>query len=80
MRENKELFAILAKMDIIDQKLSINLQKMAGMRNILAHEYLEIDKTQVYRAIKENLPDIVHYCQAIEIFLQKQSHSPTAKQ
>jgi uncharacterized protein YutE (UPF0331/DUF86 family) len=70
-RENKELFAILAKMNIIDQELSINLQKMAGMRNILAHEYLEIDKTQVYQAIKENLPDIVHYCQAIEAFLQK---------
>ncbi|MBL7078082.1 DUF86 domain-containing protein [Candidatus Shapirobacteria bacterium] len=71
-RENKELFLILYKLGVIDKKLAQKLAKMAGMRNILVHEYLSVAREKVYQAIKYELGDIIKYCQKIEEFLESQ--------
>lgn len=70
-KENKELFLILAELGIIEDKLAKKLVKMAGMRNILVHEYLEIAREKIYQAIKEDLGDIVQFCREIEKFLER---------
>lgn len=31
---------------------------MIGFRNLLVHEYLEIDRRRVYRVLQENLGDL----------------------
>jgi uncharacterized protein YutE (UPF0331/DUF86 family) len=64
-KNKKELFGILAQNNIISSSLAENLTKMAGMRNILAHEYLEIERIQVYNTIKNNLGDIVEFVKCI---------------
>lgn len=71
-QENKELFSILAKHNIIPGNLSKRLVLMSGLRNILAHEYLEIDEEKVYFSIKNDLDDIIEYVRVIELFLEKQ--------
>lgn len=71
-KENKELFTILAKHEIISGNLAQNLILMTGMRNILIHEYLEVDREIIYEALQEDLTDIIEYAKEIELFLEKQ--------
>jgi uncharacterized protein YutE (UPF0331/DUF86 family) len=63
--DNRELFLILAKHKIISTPLSRKLTAMAGFRNILVHEYLEIDRHRVYSALEKELPDFEKFIRAI---------------
>jgi len=38
---------------------------MAGFRNILVHEYLEIDRRRVYQVLREELQDFDRFIAAI---------------
>jgi uncharacterized protein YutE (UPF0331/DUF86 family) len=38
---------------------------MAGFRNILVHEYLEIDRRRVFSALKNDLGDFEKFIRAI---------------
>jgi uncharacterized protein YutE (UPF0331/DUF86 family) len=53
--EDKSSFVILGKEKIISSELSIKLQQAKGMRNIIAHEYGDIDDEVVFQSIKEGL-------------------------
>ena len=50
-----ETFEILADNEIISEELSNKLQDAKGMRNILAHEYGEVDDSIIFHAIDEEL-------------------------
>jgi uncharacterized protein YutE (UPF0331/DUF86 family) len=67
--DNKELFELLAKHKIVSVKLSEKLIAMAGFRNILVHEYLEIDRRRVYDALKNDLGDFERFIRAISKLL-----------
>lgn len=71
-KENKEIFLILAKHKIIPQDLAKKLVKMAGQRNILVHEYLEVEREEIYKTINYNLGDIVEFVKYIQKLLDKQ--------
>jgi uncharacterized protein YutE (UPF0331/DUF86 family) len=62
--DNRELFELLAKHKIVPAALSKKLIAMAGFRNILVHEYLEIDRRRVYRILKKDLGDFEKFIQA----------------
>lgn len=47
----KNSFLQLRKENILTEELAKQLAKSAGLRNILAHEYLEIDDMLIYRSI-----------------------------
>ena len=55
---NKNIFRILADNNIINKELSESLMKMAGFRNILVHDYLELDRELEYEIILNNIDDI----------------------
>lgn len=55
---NKDIFKILANNNIIDKNLADKLMKMAGFRNILVHDYLDLDRELEYEIISNNLEDI----------------------
>jgi uncharacterized protein YutE (UPF0331/DUF86 family) len=63
--DNKELFEILAAHKILPKALSAKLTSMAGFRNILVHEYLEIDRRRVYSALKNDLGDFEKFIRAV---------------
>lgn len=42
----------------IDNQIEQTWVRMIGFRNILIHEYLEIDREIVYRVLQENLDDL----------------------
>lgn len=53
--DDSESFDILFNHNLISSNLRDNLQQAKGMRNILAHEYGEIDDEIVFHAISEEL-------------------------
>jgi uncharacterized protein YutE (UPF0331/DUF86 family) len=63
--DNHELFSMLTKHKVISTALSRKLTAMAGFRNILVHEYLEIDRHRVYSALENDLPDFEKFIRAI---------------
>ena len=63
--DNKELFELLAAHKVLSTRLAKRLTPMAGFRNILVHEYLEIDRHRVYRALKDDLGDFEQFIKAV---------------
>lgn len=60
---------ILAREGYIGQELADRWIRMIGMRNILVHEYLDIDRKLVYMALKDHLGDIAALRKAFARFL-----------
>ena len=67
--DSKELFDLLTKHKVLSAGLSKRLAPMAGFRNILVHEYLEIDRRRVYRVLKEDLGDFDLFVKAVSKLL-----------
>ena len=54
---------------ILPKQFSEKIKPMAGFRNILVHEYTEIDLREVYRVLQENLSDFEIFGKYIEAYL-----------
>jgi uncharacterized protein YutE (UPF0331/DUF86 family) len=67
--DNRELFEMLAVQKVLPKKLSLKLTAMAGFRNILVHEYLEIDRRRVYSTLKNDLGDFEKFIGAVSKLL-----------
>ncbi|OFV91565.1 MAG: hypothetical protein A3G76_07745 [Acidobacteria bacterium RIFCSPLOWO2_12_FULL_65_11] len=67
--DSKEVFGLLATHKVLSPRLSKKLTSMAGFRNVLVHEYLEIDRRRVYRALKEDLRDFEQFIKAVSKLL-----------
>ena len=63
--DSKELFTTLVRHKVLPVRLSKKLVSMAGFRNVLVHEYLEIDRRRVYRALKADLRDFESFVRAV---------------
>lgn len=72
-KDNKDLFRVLAEHSIITQPLAQNLGGMAGFRNVLAHEYLDVDQGIVYENLQHDLADLTQFQRAIIAWLEAQS-------
>ena len=60
-RVYKDIFAILATGGVISSALSEKLQRWAGLRNILVHNYLEIDHGIAYDIIQNDLHELEEF-------------------
>jgi uncharacterized protein YutE (UPF0331/DUF86 family) len=67
--DNAELFELLAANKTISAALARRLTAMAGFRNILVHEYLEIDRKKVYSVLKNDLADFEKFIRAMSKLL-----------
>ena len=67
--DNTELFDLLARRKIVSARLAKKLAPMAGFRNILVHEYLDIDRRRVYRALSQDLGDFERFIKAVSRLL-----------
>ena len=59
----RDAFRGLAHEELLDEALAQRLGDAAGLRNILVHEYLEIDPRQVWMAL-ERLDDLRAFAEA----------------
>ena len=55
--DDNEYFNLLGEKNIIDFDLVKKLKEMRGMRNIIAHQYGNLDDELVYMAINDELED-----------------------
>ena len=67
--DSKELFVVLARHKVVPARLSKRLISMAGFRNLLVHEYLEIDRRRVYQVLTDDLGDFERFITAISKLL-----------
>lgn len=64
--EYREIFIILAENKILPAELADRLASAAGLRNILVHDYLELDVERVHEFLRERLGDFEEFAKAIE--------------
>ena len=63
--DSQSLFDLLARQKVVSRRLAVKLASMAGFRNVLVHEYLEIDRRRVYRALTTDLRDFEYFIRAV---------------
>ena len=61
----KEIFALLARHRIVSKPLAGKLASMAGMRNVLVHDYMDVDLGLVYRTLRRDLGDFERFIAAV---------------
>lgn len=67
--EEGNIFLVLAQEGIIDDELARRMKGMVNFRNILVHEYLEIDGEIIHQNLTQNLEDFSQFAQAIIKYL-----------
>lgn len=66
-----EIFIILAKKNVIRKELGDKLAVFAGLRNILVHDYIGLDRERLYKETKENKEDIKSFIDQIGQYIQE---------
>lgn len=69
----KSSFTILGEQHVLDAKLALAIGPCVGTRNILVHEYDDLNNVQFYEALQNAITLFPKYVQAIEQYLQAQS-------
>ena len=60
-----EAFGQLAKRELIERSLAERLQRAVGFRNVLVHEYTEVDWKIVMRVIRTDTRDLAAFGKAV---------------
>ena len=71
-KENKEVFGILSRKSILSAEVGKTFEAAVGVRNILVHQYEDVDPKKVYNAIQNNLPDFDKFVDEIGEYLKKE--------
>lgn len=61
----REAFILLEKNNIIDSKMSKNMQGMVGFRNIAVHDYKEINEEILKDVIENHLNDLLDFARIL---------------
>ena len=67
---HREVFDILGSEKIISITLAESFSEIAGFRNILVHDYVEIDLERMYEYLQNNLNDFDKFIKATAKFLK----------
>lgn len=70
--ETSELFKSLEKESILPESFTKKMIKITGYRNVLVHDYLEVDRHITYQNIQKRLADLSKFAKYIEEFIEKQ--------
>lgn len=66
----KEIFSILAEGEVIPKEFAERMAPMAGLRNILVHEYLDTDPKKMHQHLQQ-IEDFEKFAQYINGFIEK---------
>jgi len=64
-----EIFAELAKLDIIPEDYAARIKGMAGFRNVLVHGYAEVDLDIILDVLNNNLDDFKRFASFIRDYV-----------
>jgi uncharacterized protein YutE (UPF0331/DUF86 family) len=60
----------LGEKNIIPLEFSRSIRGMAGLRNILVHEYARLDLSKIYSVLQNRLSDFHHFIEYINQYLE----------
>jgi len=69
--EARQIILILAEQKIITQEFGRRFAPVAGLRNILVHEYADIDIERIYDYLHRNLSDFDIFARQIAQFVKR---------
>ena len=69
----KESFMLLTKLNVYPHDFAEEISKSVGLRNILVHQYRELDERIFYQAVQLCLNHYLKYCDYILKYLEKNS-------
>jgi uncharacterized protein YutE (UPF0331/DUF86 family) len=75
----QDVFVALEEHGLISKELGYRISGMAGFRNILAHEYVDINHTRVYEILQNNLDDLVELAKVYDRFAGPSADEENAK-
>jgi len=62
-----------AEVGLIDHALADRLKGSGGMRNIIVHEYMDVDDKKIYKILPTVISDFKEYIRQVDDFLDKLS-------
>lgn len=68
-----ESFVVLGRLGVLKVEKARDLAQYAGLRNRLAHEYNEIDRSKVFERLQNIRQDVMDYFKAVKKFINQQS-------
>ncbi|MCF7917018.1 MAG: DUF86 domain-containing protein [Candidatus Omnitrophica bacterium] len=69
--EARQIILILAEAEIIPKDFGQRFAPVAGLRNILVHEYAEIDLARIHNYLQNNLADFDLFARKVAQFLKE---------
>ena len=70
-RDYYEAILLLGELGVLPPEFAAHLAPLAGFRNILVHEYLEVDWREVYRNLQQ-LDDLARFADWVRQWLREQ--------
>ncbi len=70
--DNKDVFRVLYEEGVVSESLLPSLVDMARFRNLIVHDYAQIDDARVYGMLKKRLDDFDAYARAIAVYLEQE--------
>lgn len=64
-RTNRELFDLIERAGWLDAALAATLRNMVGFRNVLVHEYDDVDLAVVRDVVEHRLNDLLQFVSTI---------------
>lgn len=68
-----DIFLLLGKNDILSKDIARKMAGATGLRNILVHEYADVDYKLAYSDLKDKLKDLKTFAREVLGFLEKQT-------
>jgi len=65
VEEYRDAIRLLGEGGYLDSNLVQRLIPMAGLRNILVHDYLEVDRGKIYALLQDRLEDFERFATQI---------------
>ncbi|RLG39814.1 MAG: DUF86 domain-containing protein [Thermoproteota archaeon] len=67
-----DIFRILEEEGIIDEDLSLRLQRMAKFRNLLVHRYAEIETRKLFTIMTKDVKDLMEFVKVVLRIIREQ--------
>ena len=71
-----EAFEVLGKRGVVSRPLATRLKRTVGFRNVLAHEYVEVDWKIVMRVIRSDTRDLTAFGKAMLALVERARRKP----
>ncbi|MCX6096657.1 MAG: DUF86 domain-containing protein [Candidatus Bipolaricaulota bacterium] len=69
--EEEDLIHKLTEGRVLSPEMGARIREMKGFRNVLVHEYAQIDDRLVYQALTERVKDFVAFKQEVLAYLKR---------